>query len=201
MKKNPVEKLVYLLSKLPGLGPRSARRLCLYLLQDKETRVKLLINALQETFDNTKECEICSNIDSETPCNICTNEARDKAIIAVVETVAESWAIERSGIFKGKYHILGGTLSSTSKSSPEELGLDRLKDRITQDKIEEVIIATNATLEGQTTAFFIMDYLQEFDIKISRLASGIPVGGELDYLDEGTLTAAIASRQSYNSLK
>jgi recombination protein RecR len=196
-KKNEIDQLIYLFSKLPGLGPRSARRLVLHLLKDKETRMQTLINSLNDAYNKITECNNCRNLDVASPCRICTNHDRDKEVIAIVETVADLWAIERSHMFKGLYHVLGGTLSAGHGNTPTELGLQQLKTRIEANNIKEVIIATNSTLEGQTTAFFITDFLKDLDIKISRLGSGIPMGGELDYLDEGTLTAAFASRHLF----
>lgn len=193
--KNEIENLVYLFSKLPGLGPRSARRIILHLLKDKELRMVNLINAMSSALSSIKECSICYNIDTVNPCAICTSSSRTSEIIAIVENVSDLWAMERSGIFKGTYHVLGGTLSASSNITPESLKLSKLKARILQNTTREVIIATNATLDGQTTAFYINDYLKECNTTITRLASGIPIGGELDYLDEGTLSAALASRR------
>jgi recombination protein RecR len=196
-KKNEIDQLIYIFSKLPGLGPRSARRLILHLLKDKETRMKTLINSLSDAYDKIVECHVCRNLDIISPCRICTKSERDQEIIAIVETVADLWAIERSNMFKGMYHVLGGVLSAGQGNTPAELGLHELKNRIEENQVQEIIIATNSTLEGQTTAFFITDFFKDQKIKISRLASGIPIGGELDYLDEGTLTAALASRQLF----
>ncbi|MDF2965268.1 MAG: recR [Rickettsiaceae bacterium] len=196
-KKNEIDQLIYIFSKLPGLGPRSARRLVLHLLKDKENRMQSLIHSLSDAYNKITECEVCRNLDVVSPCKICCNSERNKEIIAIVETVADLWAIERSNMFKGIYHVLGGALSAGQGNTPTELGLQQLKTRIEQGNIQEVIIATNSTLEGQTTAFFITDFLKDLNIKISRLGSGIPMGGELDYLDEGTLTAAFASRHLF----
>lgn len=194
---NSIEKLIYLFSKLPGLGTRSARRIVLYLLKDRYVRMDLLSDSLKEVSANIKDCKICYNLDDQEICEICRNDERDNNLIAIVETVADLWAIERSGIFFGKYHVLGGGLSANSNNKPENLRLDSLKSRIIEFDIKEVIIATNATLDGQTTAFYITEFLSDLDIKISRLASGIPMGGELDYLDEGTLSAALSQRQPF----
>ena len=194
---NQIEQLIYLFSKLPGLGSRSARRIVLYLLQDKDVRLKSLINNLIEIDKKIVKCEICGNIDTESICHICSSECRDKSVIAIVETVAELWAMERSGNFRGLYHVLGHNLSATSRQNPAVLRLPELLKRCFAENIEEVIIATNSTLEGQTIAYFITEYLKEYPAKISRLASGIPIGGELDYLDEGTLSAAINLRQPF----
>lgn len=196
---NEIEQLVFLFSKLPGLGQRSARRIVLHLLQDKEVRLRNLIDILSSTIDKIKECSICSNLSSAEICSICSSETRDNSLIAIVDTVAELWAIERSGTFNGKYHILSSSsFVSISIKSPVELKLPNLLDRCKNTNVEELIIATNSTLDGQTTAYFITEYFKNHSIKISRLASGIPIGGELDYLDEGTLSAAIASRKLFN---
>ena len=191
------DQLIYLFSKLPGLGTRSARRIVLHLLQDKDLRLKGLIEGLEDAANKINNCQICGNVDYSVICSICANESRKNNIIAVVETVAELWAIERSDVFQGKYHVLGTTLSRTNNRNPFELRLPELRERCKQNNTEELIIATNATLEGQTTAYFITEYFKDYSIKISRLASGIPVGGELDYLDEGTLSAALESRHLF----
>jgi recombination protein RecR len=191
------EQLIYLFSKLPGLGNRSARRIVLHLLQDKELRLRGLIEGLEDAASKINNCQFCRNIDYNDICGICADESRNDKIIAVVETVSELWAIERSDVFRGKYHVLGSTISETNNRNPAELGLPALRERCLQNNTEELIIATNATLEGQTTAYFITEYFKGQPIKISRLASGIPVGGELDYLDEGTLSAALESRRLF----
>lgn len=197
MNKNYIEDLTYLFSKLPGLGPRSARRIVLHLLKEKDTRIDNFIHSLNDVKVNTHHCEICNNIDICSPCKICTNPLRESSIIAVVEDVADLWAIERSGSFKGKYHILRGTLSASKGKSPEFLGMEILYHRIRTESVREIIIATSSTLDGQTTAFFIADYFKDSGVKFSRLASGIPIGGEIDYLDEGTLSAALSQRQPF----
>lgn len=194
---NSLEQLIYSFSKLPGLGSRSARRIILHLLKDPQMRILPLAQNLQQVASDIQKCSKCGNLDMESVCYICNDSERDHEIIAVVETVAELWAIERSKMYKGKYHVLGGALSALKGSSPEELGLTLLRARIIEEQIEEVIIATNATMDGQTTAFYIMNYLEDLEIKTTRLASGIPIGGELDYLDEGTLCAALQSRKKF----
>jgi recombination protein RecR len=195
--KNPIEELIYLFSKLPGLGQRSSRRIVLHLLQDKEIRLKSLLESLQKTAGAINKCEICSNIDLKHICNICASSLRDDKTIAIVETVAELWALERSGNFKGKYHVLGSALSAGNNQNPIELRLPELLERCKMDNVSEIIIATNSTMPGQTTAYFITEYFKNSGVKISRLASGIPIGGELEYLDEGTLTAALNLRQLF----
>jgi recombination protein RecR len=194
---NEIDKLIYLFSKLPGLGSRSARRVVLHLLQDPTIRLRGLISLLQEVENKILQCEICGNLDSSSPCNICSDNNRIKTVIAIVETVADLWAMERSSIYKGYYHVLGGSLNAARGTSPELLRLPALLKRCMNLQVEEVIIATNATVEGQTTAFFITEYLKDCNFQISRLASGIPIGGELDYLDEGTLSAAFTLRQPF----
>ncbi|MGI4775566.1 MAG: recombination mediator RecR [Janthinobacterium lividum] len=196
-KENEIEQLVYLFSKLPGLGQRSARRIILHLLQDKDTRLKGLIEGLSRASEKIMKCKICGNVDSSEICTICASEKRDQKMIAIVETVAELWAIERSKIFSGSYHVLGSVLSAAARRSPKELRLPELLSRCKNLEVQEIIIATNSTLEGQTTAYFITEFFKDSNIRISRLASGIPMGGELDYLDEGTLTAAINLRQPF----
>ena len=176
---------------------RSARRIILHLLQDKDVRFKGLIEGMISAAAKITKCTICSNIDSHEICDICSSSSRDKTVIAIVETVAELWAIERSGIFNGLYHVLGGALSARLAQTPNELRLPELLARCNNNEVAEIIIATNATLEGQTTAYFITEYFKDQPIKISRLASGIPIGGELDYLDEGTLAAAMTLRQPF----
>lgn len=194
---NEIDQLIYLFSKLPGLGNRSARRIVLYLLQDKDIRLRSLISNLINIENKIVKCEICSNMDTANICHICASDSRDKSVIAVVETVAELWAMERSEIFKGQYHILGHDLSAASRQNPQILRMPELLTRCINQNVKEVIIATNSTLEGQTTAYFITEYLKNHPAKITRLASGIPIGGELDYLDEGTLSAAIIMRQPF----
>jgi recombination protein RecR len=194
-----ISKLIYLFSKLPGLGQRSARRIVLHLLQDPEVRLKGLIALLQNTADKVVQCSVCGNLDDISPCSICSDQTRMHDIIAIVETVSDLWAMERSGVYRGYYHVLGGTLNAARGTSPENLKLPLLLKRCMNGEIQEIIIATNSTVEGQTTAFFITEYLKDYNFRISRLASGIPVGGELDYLDEGTLSAALSLRQPFNS--
>lgn len=195
---NEIDQLIYLFSKLPGLGQRSARRIVLHLLQEKDIRLKSLIATLISVDQKVLKCTICGNIDANNICKICLSPNRNDAIIAIVDTVVELWAIERSGIFNGHYHVLGNNLSVANRQNPKILRLPELLTRCQNNNIQEIIIATNATLEGQTIAYFIAEYFKNSLIKISRLASGIPIGGELDYLDEGTLSAAITLRQVFD---
>ncbi len=190
-----INKVIQLFAKLPGLGQRSARRIILELLQDPDIKLQSMINLLSQASEEITRCTQCGNLDTITPCGICTDEKRDEKLIAIVETVGDLWAIERSGFFNGKYHILGGVLSSLSQASTEDLRLKQLAVTIEQNGVQEIIIATNSTLEGQTTAFYITEYFKDQPITITRLASGIPIGGELDYLDDGTLGAALTLRK------
>ncbi|NRB10737.1 MAG: recombination protein RecR [Rickettsiaceae bacterium] len=194
MNEDSPEQLIYLFSKLPGLGTRSARRIVLHLLQDKELRLRSLIDGLTDAATKINVCVDCNNIDYDTICKICMDSNRSGEIIAIVETVAELWAIERSNIFHGKYHVLGGCLSMMKNKTPADLKLPQLLARCKEFKTKELIIATNSTLDGQTTAYFITEYFKDLPIKITKLASGIPIGGELDYLDDGTLSAALNKR-------
>jgi len=196
MADEPLKHLMKLLSKLPGLGPRSARRAVVHLLQNKETFMQPLANELQKAVENIKECEQCGNLDLTSPCHICAHPIRDCKTICVIEDVADLWALERNSIFKGLFHVLGGTLSALDGIGPDDLRLKELFQRIENDQVEEIILALNATIDGQTTAHFVADQLAELDVKITAIAHGVPVGGELDYLDEGTITTALQSRRA-----
>lgn len=196
-KTSGLDQLIYLFSKLPGLGTRSARRIVLHLVQDKDIRLKGLIQGLEDAASRINICNICGNIDYTELCSICSGETRTDAVIAIVETVAELWAIERSRTFDGRYHVLGVDLHSANARNAEILRLGSLLERCNKHGTQELIIATNSTLEGQTTAYFITEYFKNSDIRISKLGNGIPIGGELDYLDEGTLCAALESRQKF----
>jgi recombination protein RecR len=188
-----IERLIALLSKLPGLGPRSARRAALALLKKRDTLLEPLADAMQEAAAAISSCEICGNLDTQSPCAICSDPRRDTHILCVVEDVADLWALERAGVFRGRYHVLGGALSALDGITPERLNVTSLLERV-QQGIDEIILAMNATVEGQTTAHYLMDLLG--DRKVTRLAHGVPVGGELDYLDEGTLSAAFKARRA-----
>jgi recombination protein RecR len=187
-----IERLIQLLSKLPGLGPRSARRAALVLLKKRDTLLEPLADALREAADAILTCEVCGNLDTGSPCAICGDPRRDPQVLCVVEDVADLWALERAGVFRGRYHVLGGALSALDGVTPERLNVARLLERV--KGVDEVILAMNATVEGQTTAHYLMDLLGE--VKVTRLAHGVPVGGELDYLDEGTLSAAFKARRA-----
>ena len=190
-----IERLIQLLSRLPGLGPRSARRAALQMLQKRDTVMRPLAEALAEAADKIKACSTCGNLDVADPCAVCSDYRRDDKIICVVETVGDLWALERAGAFNGRYHVLGGVLSALDGVGPEDLNLASLIERARSDEVREVILALNATVDGQTTAHFISDKLANLSVDITTLARGVPVGGELDYLDDGTLSAAFRSRR------
>jgi recombination protein RecR len=192
-----IERLIQLLARLPGLGPRSARRAALHLIKKKDELLVPLAKAMDVAVDAILVCSTCGNIDTSDPCTICSDPRRDARTIVVVEDVADLWALERAAVINARYHVLGGALSPLDGIGPEELGIGRLVARVTESGVDEVILAVNATVEGQTTAHFIMDQLAHLDAKVSRLAHGVPVGGELDYLDEGTLAAAMKSRRPF----
>lgn len=191
-----VERLVQLLSRLPGLGPRSARRAALALIKKKEALLEPLAAALKDAGVKIKSCSTCGNLDSADPCAVCADPKRDGALICVVEDVADLWALERAGVFRGRYHVLGGTLSALDGRGPDQLNLAALVERVKEGHVREVVLGLNATVEGQTTAHYVMDLIAPFGITVTRLAHGVPVGGELDYLDEGTLAAAFAARRA-----
>ncbi|OUR75269.1 recombination protein RecR [Alphaproteobacteria bacterium 46_93_T64] len=195
MSTSEIDQLIQLLSKLPGLGARSARRATLYLIQHRESLLIPLGGAMAAAAENVMTCDICANLDTVNPCNICANQGRDQKIICVVEDVSDLWALERSGAFSGTYHVLGGTLSALDGVGPEELRIEPLLSRAIDDVVTEVILALNATVDGQTTAHYLSDRLAESNVTVSHLAHGVPVGGELDYLDDGTLTTALRSRR------
>jgi recombination protein RecR len=190
-----IERLIQLVAKLPGLGPRSARRAVLMLLKRKTELLEPLSAALVDAARAIRICPICGNIDTAEPCVICRDPSRDRAIVCVVEDVGDLWAIERSGVFRGRYHVLGGTLSALDGRGPEALTIGKLIERLRDEPIKEVILALNPTVEGQATAHYVSDQLLIKGVTVSRLALGLPVGGELGYLDDGTLTAAFKSRK------
>ncbi len=189
-----IERLIQLLAKVPGLGPRSARRAALHLIKKKEQLLGPLTNAMGEALDKVRVCSTCGNVDTSDPCTICTDPRRDETTIIVVEDVADLWALERAGAMNARYHVLGGTLSPLDGVGPDDLNIRSLVDRVAKGGVSELILAVNATVEGQTTAHYITDQLDGLGVKITRLAHGVPVGGELDYLDEGTLSAALKAR-------
>jgi recombination protein RecR len=189
-----IEKLIQLLAKVPGLGPRSARRAALHLIKKKDQLLGPLSTAMGEAYDKVKVCSRCGNVDTVDPCTVCTDARRDHSVIIVVEDVSDLWALERAAAMNAAYHVLGGTLSPLDGIGPDDLNIRGLIDRIGEGGVRELIIAVNATVEGQTTAHYITDQLTGLNVKITRLAHGVPVGGELDYLDEGTLAAALRAR-------
>lgn len=190
-----IERLIGLLAKLPGLGPRSARRAVLHLIKRRESLAQPLAKAMAETLDNIKTCSRCGNLDSQDPCALCQDPKRDGSVICVVEDVADLWALERTAVFRGHYHVLGGILSALDGVGPEDLNIPGLLARVAEDGVKEVILATSATVDGQTTAHYLCDKLAGTKVEVTELAHGVPVGGELDYLDDGTLSAALRDRR------
>ncbi|MDY8107678.1 recombination mediator RecR [Fulvimarina sp. 2208YS6-2-32] len=189
-----IERLIQLLAKLPGLGPRSARRAALYLVKKREPILRPLAAAMADALDKVGECSVCGNIDTSDPCTICQDPARDQSVVVVVEDVSDLWALERAKALNAAYHVLGGVLSPLEGVGPEDLTIRQLVERVSKGRVKELVIAVNATVEGQTTAHYLMDQIDGMDVKATRLAHGVPVGGELDYLDEGTLSAAMRAR-------
>jgi recombination protein RecR len=192
-----IERLIQLLARLPGLGPRSARRAALHLIKKREPLMAPLAGALQTVIEKIQVCGTCGNVDSQNPCTVCADPRRDASIIVVVADVADLWALERAHAVNSRYHVLGGTLSPLEGVGPEDLTIDALVSRAHDPAVKEVILALNATVDGQTTAHYVTDLLHDADVKVTRLAHGVPVGGELDYLDEGTLAAAIRQRTPF----
>jgi recombination protein RecR len=192
-----IERLIQLLARLPGLGPRSARRAALFLIKKREQIMAPLAAALQTAIEKIEVCGVCGNIDTQNPCTVCTDARRDPGIIVVVTDVADLWALERAHAINARYHVLGGTLSPLDGIGPQDISIDALITRVHDAAVKEVILALNATVDGQTTAHYITDLLHGTTVKVTRLAHGVPVGGELDYLDEGTLSAAIRQRTPF----
>ncbi len=191
-----IDGLIQLLSKLPGLGPRSARRATLHLLKKGPAAMEPLARALTEAARNIRPCAVCGNLDTIDPCHICTDPRRDPSTLCVVEEVADLWALERAA-YKGRYHILGGALSALDGIGPDDLNIAGLIDRASRPEVSEVILAMNATVDGQTTAHYITDRLKDAGVSVTSLAHGVPMGGELDYLDDGTLTTALRARRPF----
>jgi recombination protein RecR len=189
-----IEKLIQLLARLPGLGPRSARRAALHLIKKRDALMAPLTAAMQVAIERVQICKVCGNIDTSNPCTICTDGRRDRSIIIVVSDVADLWALERAHAANALYHVLGGTMSPLDGVGPQDLSIDALVSRAHDPDVTEIILALNATVDGQTTAHYITDLLHDANVKVTRLAHGVPVGGELDYLDEGTLSAAMRQR-------
>ena len=190
-----IDALIDMMARLPGLGPRSARRAVLHLIRKRAVLLGPLAEAMQTVAATARECLNCGNIGTADVCDICADDARANGQICVVEDVADHWAMERAGVFKGRYHVLGGTLSALDAVGPEDLGIPRLMDRVTSENATEVILALNATVDGQTTAHYIADHL-EGQVTLTSLAQGVPIGGELDYLDDGTISAALNARKA-----
>ncbi|MEP9379598.1 recombination mediator RecR [Aquabacter sp. CN5-332] len=189
-----IERLIQLLARLPGLGPRSARRAALHLIKKREALMAPLSVALGDALGKIVECRVCGNVDVRDPCTVCTDPEREAGTLVVVADVADLWALERAAALRAKYHVLGGVLSPLDGVGPDDLNISKLVERVHQEHVSEVILALGATVDGQTTAHYITDLLRGLEVKVTRLAQGVPVGGELDYLDEGTLSAAIRAR-------
>ena len=190
-----IDRLILLISKLPGFGPKSAGRVVLHLLKRKDQLMKPLSEALLNASEKILNCETCGNIDLLSPCGMCEDNSRDQSQICVIEDVADLWALEKSGVFNGCYHILGGNLSAINGIGPDDLSIKQLVARASEDHVREVILAMSATVDGQTTAHYVAESLESSNVEVSRLGHGVPVGGELDYMDEGTIAAALSSRQ------
>ena len=192
-----IERLITLLGKLPGLGPRSGRRAALALMKKRDKLMRPLAEAMLAAADQVKDCSTCGNLDAQDPCHICASPARDRATICVVQDVSDLWAMERAGSYRGRYHVLGGTLSALEGVRPEDLNIAPLLRRVGGGEVTEVILAMNATVDGQTTAHYITDHIKRDGVSVSRLAHGVPVGGELDFLDDGTISQALKSRRPF----
>jgi recombination protein RecR len=190
-----IDALTQALARLPGLGPRSARRAVLHLMKKRETALAPLLQALDAVAERLSTCTVCGNVDTQDPCAICADPRRDARLLCVVEEVSDLWALDRSRLFPGGFHVLGGRLSALEGVRPEDLTIDRLVSRVAKGGIDEVVLAMNATLEGQTTAHYLAERLESFPVRLTQLAHGLPVGGELDYLDEGTLAQALRARR------
>lgn len=196
MKSQEIQRLIQSIAKLPGLGPRSARRIALHLLKKRQVMLAPLIDTLKAAYDHVSACHICHNLDATDPCHICQDIKRDTRQLCIVEDVSDLWAFERTHVFKGRYHVLGGVLSAINGIGPQQLNLESLLKRMSDPEIDEIVIALNPNLDSQTTTFYLLDLLKPYDKKISRLATGIPLSGELDYLDDGTLATAFTGRQA-----
>ena len=195
MAASEIDLLTQALSRLPGLGPRSARRAVLHLMKRRETALVPLLRALEKVSETLSTCSECGNVDTRDPCTICADPRRDRRLLCVVEEVSDLWALDRSRLFPGAFHVLGGRLSALEGIRPEDLSIDRLVGRVAAGGIDEVVLAMNATLEGQTTAHYLAERIERFPVRVTQLAHGLPVGGELDYLDEGTLAQALRARR------
>lgn len=195
MAASEIERLIQLLARVPGLGPRSARRAVLQLMRRRDSLMLPLADAMREAAERVRACSECGNLDAQDPCAVCRDPERDRRLVCVVEQVGDLWALERTAAFRGRYHVLGGTLSALDGRGPEDLNIDKLLRRVREDRVGEVILALSATVDGQTTAHYVGERLAAHEVRVTRLAHGVPVGGELDYLDDGTLTAALSARR------
>ncbi len=196
MNEGPLDNLIRMLAALPGLGPRSARRMALHLLTARETSLLPLTKALEDAAQTIRTCKTCGNLDTSDPCRVCRNPARHTGTICVIANVADLWAIERTGAYRGAYHVLGGVLSALDGIGPDDLSIASLIEKARQEETTEIILALSATVDGQSTAHYLTDRLEETNVSVTRLARGVPVGGELDYLDDGTITTALKSRSA-----
>jgi recombination protein RecR len=192
-----IERLIQLLARLPGLGPRSARRAALHLIRKREQLLDPLAEAMRIAHDRISTCSVCGNVDTRDPCTICADDRRDATILVVVESVGDLWALERANATRGRYHVLGGALSPLDGVGPDDLNLASLVARVAAGGVKEVVLAVNATVDGQTTAHYVIDLLSPYAVDVTRLAHGVPVGGQLDYLDDGTLAAAMRQRTAF----
>jgi recombination protein RecR len=192
-----IERLIQLLARLPGLGPRSARRAALHLIRKREPLLAPLAEAMRVAHERIVSCSVCGSVDTRDPCTICCDEARDGATLVVVESVGDLWALERANATRGRYHVLGGSLSPLDGVGPDDLNLAGLVARVAEGGVREIVLAVNATVDGQTTAHYVTELLAGYPVKVTRLAHGVPVGGELDYLDDGTLAAAMRQRTAF----
>ncbi len=190
-----IKELIQMFAKLPGLGPRSGRRAALHLIKHKENLMKPMLRSLATAADKIVTCTQCGNLDTKSPCGVCTDPRRDTSIICVIEDIADLWALERTASFKGQYHIIGGTLSALDGIGPEDLRISKLIQRAQNPEVQEIILALSATVDGQTTAHYIADALSHANVQITALANGVPMGGELDYLDDGTISTALNARR------
>jgi recombination protein RecR len=195
MSSRDISRLVNIIGRLPGMGERSAARIVVHLLKQKHTVMESLIGSLSDIYKRSIKCNVCNNVDTSSPCNICSNPRRDKSLLCVVASMSDLWSIERVGFYKGVYHIINGKLSAINGISPDNIGIDKLNQRICEENICEVIIAMSADIDGQTTMFFIKDNIKNPSVKVTTLSHGMPVGGELDYLDDGTIVTAFSERK------
>lgn len=195
MSDNQIDKLIKLIARLPSLGTRSARRIVLHLLKNKDAQLSALIDTLHDVADNIHTCTICGNFDTDSPCSVCADLSRDQEVICVVQDVADLWAMERNGVYRGQYHVLGGILSAIDGVTPEDLNMESLFGRLHDNIVKEVILALPATIDGQITSHYLLSRLKGYGVKVTTLAQGIPIGAELDYMDDGTIQLALSARK------